>query len=354
MSQQYASLSLDLDNKWSYLKTHGDRGWEGFPSYLERVVPRFLELVNDLNLRITVFVVGQDAAIAANRSSLDSIAKAGHEIGNHSFHHEPWLHLYSAEQIEEELTAAEKAIGEATGAQPKGFRGPGYSQSPALFECLARRGYLYDASSFPTILGPLARAYYFFSARLTKDQRRQRKRLFGSWRDGFRPLGPHWWQFAHRGDASPPRRLLEIPVTTMPLLRIPIHLSYLLYLRQSSCAAAWMYWRLALNLCQNTGVEPSLLLHPLDLIGGDEEPDLKFFPAMGMPGKLKRTFVRAVLTDFGQKFIVLSLEKHAALLAERRDLPLHQVSIVNSPASQVAGPPSLRPQPALFVEASRQ
>ncbi len=29
------SLSLDLDNKWSYLKTHGDAGWDAFPSYLE-------------------------------------------------------------------------------------------------------------------------------------------------------------------------------------------------------------------------------------------------------------------------------------------------------------------------------
>ena len=23
-----ASLSLDLDNKWSYMKTHGDAGWD--------------------------------------------------------------------------------------------------------------------------------------------------------------------------------------------------------------------------------------------------------------------------------------------------------------------------------------
>jgi hypothetical protein len=355
MSQQYASLSLDLDNKWSYLKTHGDRGWESFPSYLDGVVPRFLELLDDLKLRITVFIVGQDAAIAGNQSSLAAIANAGHEIANHSFHHEPWLHLYSSEQIDEELTAAERAIGAATGAQPKGFRGPGYSQSPALYECLARRGYLYDASSLPTILGPLARAYYFFSARLTKDQRRQRKRLFGSWRDGFRLHGPHWWQINHRsGDASPTRRLLEIPVTTMPLLRIPIHFSYLLFLRQSSCATAWIYWRLALNLCQSCGVEPSLLLHPLDLLGGDDEPDLKFFPAMAMPGKVKRMFVRAVLADFSQRYIVLPLEKHAALLAERQDLPIREIASVSVSAPQVAGPPSLRPQPALFAEASRQ
>ena len=96
-----ASLSLDLDNLWTYLKTHGDPGWESFPSYLHLVVPRFLELFRQLDLRLTVFVVGQDAAFESNHAVLRSIAEVGHEIGNHSFHHEPWLHLYSAEEIEQ-------------------------------------------------------------------------------------------------------------------------------------------------------------------------------------------------------------------------------------------------------------
>src|SRR5256885_5897823 len=99
MSRSLASLSLDLDNKWSYLKTHGDRGWEEFPSYLDAVVPRFLDVLSKLDLRITVFVVGQDAALIKNRAALASIATAGHEIANHSFHHEPWLHLYSPDEL---------------------------------------------------------------------------------------------------------------------------------------------------------------------------------------------------------------------------------------------------------------
>lgn len=94
MPKPLASLSLDLDNKWSYLKTHGDGGWETFPSYLDRVVPRVLRLLAARSLRMTFFVVGQDAAIEANHAALRSIADAGHEIANHSFRHEPWLHLY--------------------------------------------------------------------------------------------------------------------------------------------------------------------------------------------------------------------------------------------------------------------
>ena len=98
-----ASLSLDLDNLWSYMKTHGDSGWESFPSYLDIVVPRVLDFLEKRGLKITFFVVGQDAALQKNHAAIRSIADAGHEIGNHSFNHEPWLHLYSEQQIESEF-----------------------------------------------------------------------------------------------------------------------------------------------------------------------------------------------------------------------------------------------------------
>ncbi len=161
MTLPSASLSLDLDNQWSYMKTHGDPGWETFPSYLDIVVPRFLDVVAELNLKMTVFVVGQDAAIDSNHTALRSIHTAGHEIGNHSFHHEPWLHLYTPEQVDAEIARAEHAIEQATGQRPIGFRGPGFSLSPTVLSVLATRGYQYDCSVFPTFLGPLARAYYF-------------------------------------------------------------------------------------------------------------------------------------------------------------------------------------------------
>ena len=65
-----ASLSLDLDNLWSYMKTHGDPGWDTFPSYLDLVVPRILEFLRERNLVITFFVVGQDAALEKNQAAL--------------------------------------------------------------------------------------------------------------------------------------------------------------------------------------------------------------------------------------------------------------------------------------------
>ena len=270
------------------MKTHGDAGWESFPSYFDLVVPRFLQVLKELQLNITVFVVGQDAALEVNGPALRSIAAAGHEIGNHSFHHEPWLHLYSDEQLAAELKQAEQAIVQATGETPQGFRGPGFSLSAGTLQTLAQMGYQYDCSTFPTFLGPLARLYYFFTARLTRQQQSERKLLFGKMSEGFRPLKPYRWQ-------TEPEPILEIPVTTMPLFRVPIHLSYLLYLGQYSRWLAKVYFRLAMALCRLTGTQPSLLLHPLDFLGGDDEPDLAFFPAMALPGSKKTEFVQQIL-----------------------------------------------------------
>jgi hypothetical protein len=304
MTQRLASLSLDLDNKWSYMKTHGDAGWERYPSYLDVVVPRVLEMLAERGLTITFFVVGQDAAIESNHAALRSIAEAGHEIGNHSFHHEPWLHLYEEQQLREELTRAELAIEVATGQRTIGFRGPGYSFSQPLLAELATRGYLYDASTFPTFLGPLARAYYFFRSNLSRGDREQRKQLFGKFSEGFRPLRPFRWP-------NLPGELIEIPVTTMPLVKSPIHLSYVLYLGQYSERTALAYFRMALTLCDRMRVEPSLLLHPLDFLGGDDDGDLAFFPAMQATAADKLRLAGRVLEMFGANRRVVTLREHA-------------------------------------------
>ena len=310
-----ASLSLDLDNKWSYMKTHGDPGWESLPSYLDIVVPRVLQILKEERLTITFFIVGLDAAQPASQPVLRSIADAGHEVGNHSFKHEPWLHLYSDAELEQEMTNAETAIQQATGQMPKGFRGPGFSFSPQLLTLLARRGYQYDASTFPTFLGPLARAYYFAKSSLSQEQSSQRKALFGSAKEGFRPLKPYRWQT----QAGP---LTEIPVTTMPVFRVPIHLSYVLYLATFSRAIAVAYWNIALALCRLTGTQPSLLLHPLDFLGQEDCPELAFFPAMQSPAAPKLEVARQVLRSFARAFEIVPMRRHAAALTTAPPMPV--------------------------------
>lgn len=300
-----ASLSLDLDNKWSYMKTHGDAGWETFPSYLDCVVPRALKFLKERDLRITFFIVGQDAALDKNREALAAIGEANHEIGNHSFRHEPWLHLYSRADLREEFEKTEEAIGRITNQKLAGFRGPGYSLSPTVLEVLAERGYEYDCSTLPTYIAPLARAYYFFkSPEMSDEEREKRKKLFGKFSDGFQSLKPYRWQIGEKS-------LVEIPVTTLPIFKTPIHASYLIYLSTFSKMLARSYWKAALEMCRVSGTQPSLLLHPLDFLSGEDAPELKFFPAMNLPIGEKLEFVSEILETFSRKFEVVNLRKHA-------------------------------------------
>ena len=300
-----ASLSLDLDNQWSYMKTHGDEAWSDYPSYLDWAVPRILEFLDKRDLKITFFIVGKDAVLDVNKPALRAIADAGHEIGNHSFNHEPWLHLYSEQELDEELNRAEEAIEGATGVMPTGFRGPGFSLSPSTLRVLQRRGYQYDATVFPNLLNPLARAYFFATSSLTAEEKEQRKELFGTWRDALRPVAPFNWRIDDK-------KLFELPVTTMPLFKTPIHLSYILYASRYSRWLAMAYFRFALLMCRMTGVAPSILLHPLDFIGCDDVGDLKFFPGMDMQADVKIEIVDRVIGEMRKHYHLSTMADHVA------------------------------------------
>lgn len=309
MKKPTASLSLDLDNKWSYMKTHGDAGWQSFPTYLDVIVPRALNFLRERNLKITFFVVGQDAAREENFDAIRQISDARHEIGNHSFNHEPWLHLYNKEQLVEEFEKTENALETVTGQRTIGFRGPGYSLSPTVLQLLAERNYEYDCSTLPTYIAPLARAYYFFkSPEMSDEEREKRKKLFGKFADGFQSLKPYRWQI---GEQS----LIEIPVTTLPFFKTPIHASYVIYLSTFSKTLAQTYWKTAIEMCRISGTQLSLLLHPLDFLSGEDAPELKFFPAMNLPVEEKLEFLSEILEIFTDKFEVVNMREHAKKVA---------------------------------------
>jgi peptidoglycan/xylan/chitin deacetylase (PgdA/CDA1 family) len=313
-----ASVSLDLDNVWTYLRTHGDPGWERRPSYLSTFIPYVLDVLEEAALSITFFVVGSDAEHDENKAALRSLTQSGHDIGNHSFEHEPWLTQYDHARLCAEIERAESAISAATGRRPVGFRGPGYVWSPDLLSILGDRGYLYDASTLPTYLGPLARAYYFRTAKLSAAERERRAQLFGRFSEGFRPVRPYYWALPNG------KSLLELPVTTFPGIKVPFHLSYLLYVSRFSEPAMIAYLRAALAACRLSGIEPSFLLHPLDFIDGTQEPRLSFFPGMDVPAKRKVALFGRAIALFREHFALVSTGTHARSLIARANLRVRQ------------------------------
>ena len=310
--KRIASVSLDLDNQWSYMKIHGDKGWEEYPSYFDIFIPHILNILDELNLKITFFIVGKDTESEENRKFLKMITEHGHEVGNHSYYHESWLQTYSYEEIQNEIISAEKAIEQSTGKKPLGFRGPGFSWSKDLLRVLESRGYLYDASTLPTYLGPLARLYYFRKSDLSKEEKKTRKELFGKFSEGFRGLKPYYWNLG--GD----KKIAEIPVTTMPVFKVPFHLSYLIYLSNISMNMMRIYLECSLFLCKLTRTPVSFLLHPLDVIGGDQISQLSFFPGMQTNSKRKVEVFKIVIRRLSKTYRLMNMTDHLHYEIENR------------------------------------
>jgi hypothetical protein len=309
-----ASLSLDLDNLWSYLKIHGDAGWEKYPSYLDILIPYVLDIFDQFKLRITFFVVGKDVSSQKNIDFLRSISKRGHEVGNHSFHHDPWLHLYSRDRIEWEISQTEDHIFQLTGQRPLGFRGPGFSWSKDTLEVLLEKGYLYDASTMPTCLGPVARAYYFRNRNVSEEQKRRQKEILGGFREGLGPLRPYYWKLPSGG------KLLEIPVTTTPIIKTPFHMSYLLFLGRFSVFIMLLYLKIALAACEFRRIEPSFIIHPTDLLGGEQVPHMHFFPGMDLSANRKLELFNKVIKILSEHFTLVDMLTHAESILKRTDI----------------------------------
>jgi hypothetical protein len=314
-----ASISLDLDNQWTYMKIHGDEGWDQYPSYFNIFVPHVLDVLDELNLKITFFIVGKDTESEDNNKYLRMITARGHEVGNHSYHHESWLQTYSYEKIEKEIREAEEAIEKVTGQRTTGFRGPGFSWSKDLLKVLETRGYQFDASTLPTYLGPLARMYYFKKSDLSKEEKKARKELFGKFSEGFRKLKPYKWNLGSG------KSITEIPVTTMPVFKLPFHLSYLIYLGNISMPLMKLYLNTAIGMCKITNTPISFLLHPLDLIGGDQITQLAFFPGMNVSSDKKVEVFKNVIKTLSKNYDMVNMTKHLKDLDKNRKMQYKKI-----------------------------
>src|SRR5207248_7954435 len=80
---------------------------------------QLLQILNRYQTPATFFVCGMN--VRRLPGAVRAAAAAGHEIGNHSYSH-PALYLRSRRFIYDELSAAQAAIADVTGAAPTLFR----------------------------------------------------------------------------------------------------------------------------------------------------------------------------------------------------------------------------------------
>jgi hypothetical protein len=218
-----ASISIDLDGLGCYHAIHGlEPPPAGNPVYA-LAVPRFLELFEAFGIRATFFVITRDLDDEGVREVLAQVIEAGHEVASHTHSHPYHFGQLSREEMAAELDVAKARLVEVVGAEPIGFRAPGYNLADALLGLLAERGYRYDSSVFPCPPYYLAKAAVMTAMRIVGRRSGSALTDPRAWLAPLQPYRP-----SRRGFHRPPRGgeeavpLWEVPMCVVPWLRLPV------------------------------------------------------------------------------------------------------------------------------------
>jgi polysaccharide deacetylase family protein (PEP-CTERM system associated) len=180
------ALSVDVEDWFqvgAFEKVIARDAWETLPRRVEANTDRVLALFDAAAVKATFFTLGWVAE--RHPALIRRIADAGHEIASHGWDHRRVFTMNEAE-FRADLDRAHRAIEQAGGQSPTGYRAPSFSidaRTPWAHPILAERGYAYSSS-----VAPIAHDHYGWP---------------GSPRFAWRPVA-----------GSP---LIELPVTTVAL-----------------------------------------------------------------------------------------------------------------------------------------
>lgn len=145
---KYAAININFD---SLGEAYGFPTDYRDPSFHE-IADRFFAIADKYGFKYSIYIIAKDLENAESRAAVRRWADAGHEIGNHTYHHRVNLGALSDRELDEEIGRAHGLIGDTTGKAPKGFIAPVWATSPRVLEKLIALDYEYDTSCFPSWL----------------------------------------------------------------------------------------------------------------------------------------------------------------------------------------------------------
>jgi peptidoglycan/xylan/chitin deacetylase (PgdA/CDA1 family) len=145
------AVSVDLDEIPNYFAIHGLPEPVGRARTLvyDVAIDRLIAIGRALDVPLTLFAVGSDLARPESAAKLRDARQVGCEIANHTLDHRYDLVRLGRAEIRRQVEEGARAIEQAVGARPAGFRAPGYTITDEVFEVLAELGVAYDSSVFP-------------------------------------------------------------------------------------------------------------------------------------------------------------------------------------------------------------
>ena len=276
-----------------------------------RAVPRYLDVLRELGVPCTFFVIGRDMAHGVARDGARALFEAGHELANHTQNHRYEFSRLDRDAIRAEVQGGIEAVTAVQGFAPTGFRAPGYTVNDRVFDALSELGVFYDSSVFPCPL--------YWSAKATKiglislAGRRSHSivdapTVLAAPADPYIAGRPYWREAAHDGG------MIELPIGVTRIARLP-------YIGTTVMAAGPS--RVGLLTAQIAG-RPlvNLELHGIDLLDADDGLDALRPHQLDVrvPVAQKLDTLRAVVGDLkarGYEFVTMH-EAAQAFARERR------------------------------------
>lgn len=216
------SVTVDVESDW------GGRTGECYG--LEHGLPYLLELLDSLGIKATFFISG--VVISRYKEMIRRLSELGHEAASHGFSHKNHS-LLNKKQLFEEINKSKHLLEDEMGVEIFGFRAPQFRVNKELFDVLFDLHFRYDSSmsqaTVPTRYSGLSV-----------------------------PKTPFLLE----------NGLLEIPVSSIPYIRIPLGLRWINLV--GFATFKFLLEKLALP-------QPIVLyLHPFDLIHSSGNPKISF------------------------------------------------------------------------------
>ena len=150
------ALSFDIED-WFHMvdieAVADPNTWSGFETIVEHRTDQILEICDQAGVRATFFILGW---IAEHYPALvKRIADAGHEIGTHSYWHQP-VYSLDEDEFRKDIKRSIDCIHDAASCEVTSFRAPSFSITPGCewaIDVLHEFDLQYDASLFPTPRG---------------------------------------------------------------------------------------------------------------------------------------------------------------------------------------------------------
>ncbi len=294
------ALSVDLDEIHCYHAIHGLAAPSGPTAHAvyATAVPRYLQVLSDLGVPCTFFVIGQDLGDDVAIASTLALRDAGHELANHTQHHRYDFVRLSPPDLRAEIIDANRAVQRVTGILPVGFRAPGYTITDEVFDALADLGMVYDTSVFPCPVYWAGKAVFITGTQILGRRSRSivdTPAVLAAPADPYLPGRPYW----RRGTED---SVVELPVGVTRLARLPYIGTSLMLAGPSR--VDWLTAQIVGRPLVN------LELHGLDLL--DQHDGLTQLRAyqrdLSVPVAVKTATLRRVVNDLrtqGYRFVTL-------------------------------------------------